>query len=147
MVIFGALAIGVASYQPGGFGGSINAPAGTDSAAGTGLLAKHVPSSSANPTNLVYKLSQPAWDDPAPMTAATSQLAASGLFTGVSRALEPGGRLPAAVPGSAQNLGNPAVLPAVPADHLTIPLAEYEAYRATARTSARMARRSSSRPA
>src|SRR6202040_805102 len=68
---FGVLAIGVASYQPGGFGGSINAPAGTDSAAGTALLAKHFPSSSANPTNLVYKLSQPVWADPPAVAAAT----------------------------------------------------------------------------
>ena len=132
VVIFGALAIGVASYQPGGFGGSINAPAGTDSAAGTALLAKHFPSSSANPTNLVYKLSQPVWDDPAPITAATSQLAASGLFTGVTGPLNPAGVSLPQYQALHKTLGNPAVLPAVPAGHLTIPLAEYEAYRATA---------------
>jgi len=132
VVIFGALAIGVASYQPGGFGGSINAPAGTDSAAGAALLAKHFPSSSANPTNLVYKLSQPAWDDPAPITAATSQLAASGLFTGVTGPVNPAGVSLPQYQALHKTLGNPAVLPAVPAGHLTIPLAEYEAYRATA---------------
>ena len=132
VVIFGALAIGVASYQPGGFGGSINAPAGTDSAAGTALLAKHFPSSSANPTNLVYKLSQPVWDDPAPITQATSQLAASGLFTGVTGPLNPAGVSLPQYQALHKTLGNPAVLPAVPAGHLTIPLAEYEAYRATA---------------
>ncbi len=132
VVIFGALAIGVASYQPGGFGGSINAPAGTDSAAGTALLAKHFPSSSANPTNLVYKLSQPVWDDPAPIAAATSQLAASGLFTGVTGPLNPAGVSLPQYQALHKTLGNPAVLPAVPAGHLTIPLAEYEAYRATA---------------
>ena len=132
VVIFGALAIGVASYQPGGFGGSINAPAGTDSAAGTALLAKHFPSSSANPTNLVYKLSQPVWDDPAPITTATSQLAASGLFTGVTGPLNPAGVSLPQYQALHKTLGNPAVLPAVPAGHLTIPLGEYEAYRATA---------------
>jgi len=132
VVIFGALAIGVASYQPGGFGGSINAPAGTDSAAGTALLAKHFPSSSANPTNLVYKLSQSVWDDPAPITQATSQLAASGLFTGVTGPLNPAGVSLPQYQALHKTLGNPAVLPAVPAGHLTIPLAEYEAYRATA---------------
>src|SRR5580700_6920007 len=132
VVIFGALAIGVASYQPGGFGGSINAPAGTDSAAGTALLAKHFPSSSANPTNLVYKLSQPVWDDPAPIARATSQLAASSLFTGVTGPLNPAGVSLPQYQALHKTLGNPAVLPAVPAGHLTIPLAEYEAYRATA---------------
>jgi putative drug exporter of the RND superfamily len=132
VVVFGALAIGVASYQPGGFGGSINAPAGTDSAAGTALLAKHFPSSSANPTNLVYKLSQPVWDDPAPIARASSQLAASSLFTGVTGPLNPAGVSLPQYQALHKTLGNPAVLPAVPAGHLTIPLAEYEAYRATA---------------
>jgi putative drug exporter of the RND superfamily len=56
----GALALAVTAYQPGGFGGAITAPAGSDSAAGTALLAKHFPSSSSNPTNLIYKLPQPA---------------------------------------------------------------------------------------
>jgi RND superfamily putative drug exporter len=134
VIVFGALAIGVGSYQPGGFGGSISAPADTDSAAGTALLAKHFPASSANPTNLVYKLSQPVWSDPAPVAAATSQLTASGLFTGVTGPLNPAGvtltqalyqQLHARWP-------NPAALPAVPAGHPGIPLAEYEAYRATA---------------
>jgi RND superfamily putative drug exporter len=137
VVVFGALAIGVGSYKPGGFGGSISAPAGTDSAAGTDLLAKHFPASSANPTNLVFKLSQPVWSDPGQLAAvatAASQLTASGLFTGVTGPLNPAGVT--LTQDQYRNLhamlGNPAVLPAVPAGHLTIPLAEYEAYRATA---------------
>ena len=134
VLVFGGLAIGVASYKPGGFGGSISAPAGTDSAAGTALLAKHFPASSANPTNLVFKLSQPVWSDPAPVDTATSQLTASGLFTGVTGPLNPAGVTLTQAQYQALHamLGNPAVLPAVPADHLSIPLAEYEAYRATA---------------
>ena len=40
VVVFGALAAAVTAYQPGGFGGSISAPPGTDSAAGTALLNK-----------------------------------------------------------------------------------------------------------
>ncbi len=47
VVVFGALAIAVTAYQPGGFGGSISASAGTDSAAGTALLSKHFPASRA----------------------------------------------------------------------------------------------------
>jgi RND superfamily putative drug exporter len=134
VVVFGALAIGVGSYKPGGFGGSISAPAGTDSALGTDLLAKHFPVSSANPTNLVYKLSQPVWSDLAPVATAASQLTASGLFTGVTGPLNPAGVT--LTQDQYRNLhatlGNPAVLPAVPAGHLSIPLTQYEAYRATA---------------
>jgi RND superfamily putative drug exporter len=132
VVVFGALAIGVGSYKPGGFGGAISAPAGTDSAAGTDLLAKHFPASSANPTNLVFKLSQPVWSDPAPVATAASQLTASGLFTGVTGPLNPAGVSLPHYQALHQTLGNPAALPAVPAGQLTIPLAEYEAYRATA---------------
>ena len=134
VAVFGALAIGVGSYQPGGFGGSINAPAGTDSAAGTALLAKHFPASSANPTNLVYRLPQPVWDDPAPIVTATSQLAASGLFTGVTGPLNPAGVTLTETQYQElhQALGNPAALPSVPPANSKVPLQDYEVYRATA---------------
>ncbi|HEY6792020.1 MAG TPA: MMPL family transporter [Trebonia sp.] len=91
IVIFGALATFVASYEGGGFGGSTSAPAGTDSAAGTALLSKYFPSSSANPTELIYKLSAPVWDNPAPLVTAEQQLKASGLFTGITGPLNPVG--------------------------------------------------------
>jgi len=134
VVVFGALAVAVTAYEPGGFGGSINAPAGTDSAAGTALLTKHFPVSSANPTNLVYKLTQPVWNDTGPVAAATSQLTASGLFTGVTGPLNPAGVTLTATQYHALHaaLGNPAALPAVPAGHSSVSLAGYEAYRATA---------------
>jgi len=134
VVALGALAIGVASYKPGGFGGSITAPAGSDSAAGTALLNKHFPSSSANPTNLIYQLSQPVWADPAPVDAATSQLAASGLFTGVTGPLNPAGVTLTQTQYVALHaeLGNAATLPGVPTGKTSIPLGTYEAYRATA---------------
>jgi len=134
VVALGVLAIFVSGYQPGGFGGAITAPAGTDSAAGSALLNKHFPASSANPTNLIYRLSQPVWDDPAPIAAATSQLAASGVFTGVTGPLNPVG---VTLTGAQYTqlhatLGNAATLPAVPTGQSSIPLAGYEAYRATA---------------
>jgi RND superfamily putative drug exporter len=134
VIVFGALAAAVTAYQPGGFGGAISAPAGTDSAAGTALLARHFPASSANPTNLVYKLSRPVWDDPGPVVAATGQLAASGLFTGVTGPLNPAGAslTPSRLISLHSQLGNPAVLPPVPAGQAGVPLAEYELYRATA---------------
>jgi putative drug exporter of the RND superfamily len=91
VIAFGALSIGVTAYKSAGFGGTISAPAGTDSAAGQNLLAKYFPSSSANPTNLVYKLSTPVWEDPAVVAAATTQLEHSPLFTGVTGPLNPVG--------------------------------------------------------
>jgi putative drug exporter of the RND superfamily len=134
IVAFGLLGIGVFSYKPGGFGGTINAPAGTDSAAGQALLAKHFPSSSANPTNLVYKLTQPVWDNPGPVVTAEAQLRTSGVFTGVTGPLNPVGitLTPAEYTSLHASLGNPAALPAAPSGHSSVPLATYEAYRATA---------------
>jgi putative drug exporter of the RND superfamily len=93
VVIFGALATFVAGYVGGGFGGSTTAPAGTDSAAGAALLSEYFPSSSANPTELIYKLSAPVWDNPAPLVTAEQQLKSSGLFTGITGPLNPVGTI------------------------------------------------------
>jgi putative drug exporter of the RND superfamily len=134
IIVFGALASAVTAYQPGGFGGSISAPAGTDSAAGTALLTKHFPTSAANPTNLVYKLPQPVWNNPAPVAVATGQLKASGLFTGVTGPLNPAGvpLTPAEYQSLHAELGDPRALPPLPPVGTSVPLATYEAYRATA---------------
>jgi putative drug exporter of the RND superfamily len=91
VIVFGALSAAVIGFTSAGFGGTISAPAGSDSAAGTALLTKYFPSTAANPTNLVYKLSTPAWDDGAAIAAATSQLQASKLFNGVTGPLNPVG--------------------------------------------------------
>ncbi|MGH2927875.1 MAG: MMPL family transporter, partial [Solirubrobacteraceae bacterium] len=89
VIIFGALSVAVTAYQSAGFGGTISAPAGSDSAAGTTLLNKYFPSTAANPTNLIYQLSAPAWDDPAAIAAATAQLKRDTVFSGVTGPLNP----------------------------------------------------------
>ncbi|MDX6418182.1 MAG: putative drug exporter of the superfamily [Trebonia sp.] len=89
VVAFGALSFAVTAYQSAGFGGTISAPAGTDSAAGTNLLNKNFPSTAANPTNLVYKLSTPAWNDATGIAAATAQLQKEPVFTGLTGPLNP----------------------------------------------------------
>ena len=138
VVIFGALATAVFAYKPGGFGGTISAPAGTDSAAGQALLSEHFPQSNANPTNLIYKLRQPAWDDAPALATAQHQIVASGLFTGVTGPLDPVGAVtltPAQFAGlhaELAYLGPPSKLPTTPPAHLPVPAAAYEVYRATA---------------
>jgi putative drug exporter of the RND superfamily len=92
VIVFGALSAAVVNYQSAGFGGTISAPAGTDSAAGTDLLNKYFPSTAANPTNLVYTLPVPAWQDANAIQAATKQLQADkAIFTGVTGPLNPVG--------------------------------------------------------
>jgi len=138
VIVFGALAVAVTGYKPAGFGGTLNAPGGTDSAAGQALLAKHFPESSANPTNLIYKLSQPAWDDPQAMAAGQQTISQSGLFTGVTGPLNPVGAItltPAQFAGlhaELAYLGPPSGLPTTPPAHLPVPAEAYLVYRATA---------------
>jgi putative drug exporter of the RND superfamily len=134
IVGLGILALFVPSYKPGGFGGTISAPAGSDSAAGQALLAKHFPQNSANPTNLIYKLTQPVWDNPQPVEAAQRQLLASGLFTGITGPLNPVGvsLTPAQYTQLHAELGNAAALPTTPSGQTSVPIAAYRLYQATA---------------
>jgi putative drug exporter of the RND superfamily len=121
IVVFGALSVAVTNYQSAGFGGTISAPAGTDSAAGTNLLNKYFPASSANPTNLVYTLPTPVWDDGAAVAAATTQLEKSPEFKSVTGPLTPvggAGFTPAQYTALHAVLGSgtlPATAPAIPA--------------------------------
>ena len=127
VVIFGALASAVTLYKPAGFGGTLSAPSGTDSAAGQALLAKHFPASSANPTNLIYKLKQPAWDDAQVIAAGEQKIVSSGQFTGVTGPLNPVGAVnltPAQFAGlhaALAYLGPPSKLPTTPPGHLPGP--------------------------
>jgi putative drug exporter of the RND superfamily len=136
VIVFGALSFAVTAYQSAGFGGTISAPAGTDSAAGTALLNKYFPATAANPTNLVYKLTTPAWQDPQAIEAATKQLQASGLFTGVTGPLNPVGGTgftPVQYQELHAALGAGPLPPTVPAAFAgKIPAQAYQMYRATA---------------
>jgi putative drug exporter of the RND superfamily len=135
VIAFGALSAAVTSYAGGGFGGSLSAPSGSDSAAGTTLLNEYFPSTAANPTNLVYKLSTPAWEDPAAIAAATTQIEHSGLYTGVTGPLNPvggTGLTPSQYTQLHSILGS-GQLPAIPPPALAgkVPSGAYQEYRAT----------------
>jgi len=141
VLVFGALSAAVTAYESGGFGGSLTAPSGSDSAAAANLQNKYFPTSSANPTTLVYRLSAPAWQDPSAIPAATEQISRSPLFKGATGPLTPVGGTgftPAEYTKLHALLGPAAVLPPAPpapvavklaAAHL--PAAAYEMYRAT----------------
>ena len=133
VVLFGALAFAVLSYTAAGFGGNTAPPAGSDSAAGTALLQRHFPQSSANPTSLIFKFSTPVWDNPAPAAALTRQLRADGLFTQVTGPLNPAGTPLTGAQYTALHarLGPASALPAVPPAGSSLPAALYGAYRAT----------------
>jgi putative drug exporter of the RND superfamily len=143
VVVLGGLSFAVTGYVSAGFGGAISAPAGTDSAAGTALLTKYFPQSAANPTNLIYKLSAPAWENPQAIENATKQLDASSQFTGVTGPLNPVGGTgftPVQYTALHAALGSgplPATVPALPAAFAgKVTAAQwtdaYQLYRATA---------------
>ncbi len=132
LVVFGALAFGVLGYAAAGFGGDTSPPAGSDSAAGAALLARHFPQSSANPTSLIFRFNTPVWHNPAPLAKATTQLQASGLFTQVTGPLNAGAPLtPAEFAALHLRLGPAKALPAVPPAGTSVSPAAYQAYRAT----------------
>ena len=135
VIIFGALSVAVTANQSAGFGGTISAPSGTDSAAGTNQLNKYFPAAAANPTNLVYKLSTPVWDNGAAIASATTQLEKSPVFTGVTGPFNPvggTGLTPSQYQQLHASLGN-GPLPATPSGSAAskFPASEYQLYRAT----------------
>jgi putative drug exporter of the RND superfamily len=134
LVFFGGLSFAVLGYQASGFGGDTTPPAGSDSAAGTALLSRHFPQSSANPTSLIFRFAEPVWQHPATLAAGGQRLQASGLFTAVTGPLNPAGAPipPAQYAALHAKLGPASALPPVPPPGTTVPLPAYELYRATA---------------
>ena len=91
IIFFGGLSIGVFGYNAGGFASGSNPPSGSDSAIGNKLLAAHFPSSSANPTAIIFKLPESVWTNPAPLKAIQKELINSPEFSGVTGPLNPNG--------------------------------------------------------
>ncbi len=133
VICFGALAVGVTGYKGAGFGGNTTPPAGSDSAAGQTLLKKYFPQSSANPTDLIFRFSRPAWADPAVLGTATARLKASSLFTQVAGPLNPVGieLTPRQYAELHAALGSAKDLPPTPPTGGKIPPLAYQLYRAT----------------
>jgi RND superfamily putative drug exporter len=128
LVAFGALATAVLGYQPGGFGATPAAPGGSDSAAGNALLAAHFPAAASNPTTVVLRFPEPAWNDPAPAVEAQRRLAALPQFTDLAGPF--GSLTPGQLTTLHSTLGAPAALPAVPPPGSDVPPATWAAYRA-----------------
>lgn len=95
LTVFVALALAVLAYNPSGFGTQAP-PTGSDSAAGQRLL-DHFPVSVRNPTNLVMRLPVSVWRAPSRISTATAALVRAPVFTSVTGALNPGGRMLSAV--------------------------------------------------
>jgi putative drug exporter of the RND superfamily len=125
LVVFGALATAVLGYRPADLG-IPTAPGGSDSAAGNALLAAHFPAATSDPTLVVLRFREPAWNDPAPVATAQRRLAALPQFASLA------GPFDALTPGQLTTLlatlGGPAAIPAVPPPGSRIPPASWAAY-------------------
>jgi len=134
VVLFLALAAAALGYHSGGFGGTVTAPSGSDAAAGNALLARYFPKSSANPTNLIFRYSEPVWEDPTAIANAQASLQSSKLFSQLTGPLDPNGYTftPGEYASLEGQLGNPANLPAIEPAGSSISADAYNAYRATA---------------
>jgi RND superfamily putative drug exporter len=135
LTVFGGLAVATTGYKPGGFGGALTAPAGTDAAKGNAALKAHFPQASENPTNVVMRFPTSVWSDPQVLTKATADLRSSGQFTTLLGPLDPAGASvsPSALRSLHNQLGPAVDLPTTPGAGSTVSLATYDLYRATAR--------------
>jgi RND superfamily putative drug exporter len=134
VLVFAGLAIGAIGYTSGGFGGALNAPAGSDVAAGNAIVARHFPQSSANPANLVFAYPAPIWTRPAEVVTAAHALRASGDFRQLEGPFDPNGATldPATYARLHTVLGPPALLPPVEPPGTPVSRTQYNAYRSTA---------------
>jgi RND superfamily putative drug exporter len=137
LLIFACFASVALSYRSGGFGGAMNAPAGSDAAAGNASLLKNFPQAATNPTDIIMRFTQPIWDHPGDVAAGATALEDSGSFVKLDGPLSPTGvAIPAGDYARLHGaLGNPALLPATESNKYVaehIPLAAYEIYHATA---------------
>jgi RND superfamily putative drug exporter len=134
LLVFGGLAFANLAYVASGFGSTSGAPDNADSTVGQTVLEQHFPLADVNPTNILFKMPGSAWDDPAVLAAAQSQLSAEPVFKGIAGPLDPNGTqlTPAQLTTLHSMLSSPAALPTQPPSNLAIPLALYETYRATA---------------
>jgi len=131
----GLLSLSLVAYAPSGFnpGGYI---AGSGSAMGETALSSHFGAAALDSTDVVLRLPEAVWEDPAVIDVGQDRLEASGVFGSVTDALSgAGGILPARLFTLAHRLlGPPGALPAVAPAGTSLPPAVYDAYRATAQS-------------
>jgi RND superfamily putative drug exporter len=134
LVVFGGLALANLAYAPSGFASTTSAPPGSNSALGERLLAAHFPLAEVNPTNVVLRFPRSVWAEPAELARAETLLGRARVFRSVAGPLDPNGRhVPLGLLVELHRLLGPAaLLPPIPRSDGPVPVAAYEAYRATA---------------
>ena len=133
VVIFGVLSAFALGYSPAGFNGTDIVPAGSDSALGTAALAAHFPQAETNPTYIVFRFVAPVWLVPGVLVQAAQLIGQDQQFKAVAGPLDPNGTALSyeQLIYLHKQLGAANRLTLVPPDGTSVPIAQYEAYRAT----------------
>ncbi len=132
IILFGALSLASLGNSPAGFVGTTNSPKGTDSYYGNQILDKQFPSSSFNPTEVVFKFNEPVWNNVSGLASLQRDLASQTAFKAVFGPMNPL-TTPLTTTQLSQLhslLGAPNNLPAAEPANLTLPPRIYQAYRA-----------------
>ncbi|HVA85599.1 MAG TPA: MMPL family transporter [Candidatus Saccharimonadales bacterium] len=132
LALFGALALTLLTTGTAGFGDVTSSASGTDSAAGTALIAQHFPESTTSRTAILLRFDGSIWDNSAALGTAQRGLAALPEFRHLVGPLNPNG-IPLTVDQLMQlhaTLGPARALPPVPATN-AVSVQLYNAYRAT----------------
>ncbi len=136
LVVIGGLALAMLAYTPTGFADE-PAPVSSDSGKGQVLLAADYPMAESDPTGVIFRLPTSVWNEPQVLASAQRGLVRSGVFAGVTGALEPNGdRVTPDQLAAAHALlageGPTAGLPLAPPPGFDLPVDVYDAYRASA---------------
>jgi len=131
VVLFVGLATTLLTTGVAGFGEATSGPSGTDSSAGSALIATHFPSSNAGRSSVLLQFEKSVWDDPSVLAPAQTGLSALPEFSGLVGPLDPNGA-PLTTDQLIQlhaTLGPARLLPPVSTGAISPDL--YDAYRST----------------
>ncbi len=134
LVVFAALAVASTGDKPSGFGGTPTAPAGSDSALGQAALTAHFPRTSSNPTSLVFRFPRSVYAHSSGLATLQGDLSRAPELSALIGPLDPNGT-PLSLGQLTSlhaTLGPARALPPEEPPALSVPVAAYNAYRATA---------------
>ena len=131
VLIFGSLAVVSTGNKPSGFTSSTSVPANSDSALGNAALQKHFKVGAFNPTQIIFKFSQPVWSNLDTIQTLQSKLSQSHEFSSVQGVYNLFGIHLTTTELSVLHakLGSPSLLSPVEPPGIKVPKGLYEAYR------------------
>ncbi len=131
VLVFGSLAVVSIGNKPSGFTSSTSASTNSDSALGNAALQKHFKIGAFNPTQIIFKFTQPVWNNLGRIQEIEAKLSHSPEFSSVQGVYNLFGvhLTPAEISALHEKLGKVPHLPPVEPPNVKVPMGLYEAYR------------------